>query len=105
MGLRVGCRLRSTVCAGEVVVVRSHAEDLVVNCGGYPMIEGNSGQEADGDKLRPRDGQDGGLILGKRYRLPGSDLELLCVRAGAGSLSVDGVTLEVTAAKPLPSSD
>ena len=47
----------------------------------------------------------GGTLLGKRYADEASGLELLCTKAGAGTLTLDGSALEVKSAKPLPSSD
>lgn len=97
--MKVGQRLRSTVCATNVVVVR--AADVALACGGAPMVEKLEGDPA-GD-LTP--GHDEGTALGKRYLHAGSGLEVMCVAAGAGSLSVDGEVLELKAAKSLPASD
>lgn len=47
----------------------------------------------------------GGTQMGKRYVDADGTLELLCVKAGAGSLSLDGVALTTKEAKSLPSSD
>ncbi len=46
-----------------------------------------------------------GTLLGKRYVDADDSVELLCVKAGAGSLSVNGVALTTKDATPLPSSD
>ena len=46
-----------------------------------------------------------GTQLGKRYADDALGLELLCTKAGEGSLSVDGAPLGLKDAKPLPSSD
>ena len=46
-----------------------------------------------------------GTKMGKRYVDAAGILELLCVKAGQGSLAVDGVALQTKDAKPLPSSD
>jgi hypothetical protein len=43
--------------------------------------------------------------MGKRYVDADSVYELLCVKPGKGSLSVDGVALGIKDAKPLPASD
>ncbi|MET0954063.1 MAG: hypothetical protein ABWX57_12285 [Aeromicrobium sp.] len=48
---------------------------------------------------------DQGSLLGKRYVDPDSGLELLCTKAGEGTLRVDGAALGVKQAKNLPSSD
>jgi hypothetical protein len=46
-----------------------------------------------------------GTLLGKRYADPASGLEVLCTKAGEGSLSIGDEPLAVKDAKPLPSSD
>jgi hypothetical protein len=46
-----------------------------------------------------------GAKLGKRYVSGNDDLEVLCVRAGTGSLAIGGIELTVKDPKPLPSSD
>jgi hypothetical protein len=43
--------------------------------------------------------------MGKRYVDADNAYELLCVKPGKGSLSVDGVALVTKDAKPLPASD
>jgi len=43
--------------------------------------------------------------LGKRYEDADTGLEVLCTKAGKGSLSLNGRALPVKAPKPLPSSD
>jgi hypothetical protein len=46
-----------------------------------------------------------GTLMGKRYVDADGAYELLCVKPGKGSLSVDGVKLVTKDAKPLPASD
>ena len=46
-----------------------------------------------------------GTLIGKRYVNAAGTVELLCVKAGKGSLSIDGEVLQIKDAKPLPSSD
>ncbi|WP_016694149.1 hypothetical protein [Rhodococcus rhodochrous] len=43
--------------------------------------------------------------MGKRYEDAETGLEVLCVKAGAGSLSIAGRPLSFKEAKTLPSSD
>ncbi|MCW0213112.1 MAG: hypothetical protein OJJ54_07120 [Pseudonocardia sp.] len=43
--------------------------------------------------------------LGKRYTDASGSLEVLCTKAGAGPLALDGVLLEIKAAAQLPASD
>jgi hypothetical protein len=100
MELQVGSRLRSAVCAAEVVVVKAPSGAVDLCCGGAPMVLG--GEVA--DQGLPQEGLDTGTLLGKRYT-DGVDLELLCSKAGEGTLSVGSEPLEIKGAKPLPSSD
>lgn len=44
-------------------------------------------------------------LPGKRYTDEAETFELLCTKAGKGSLSLAGEPLVLKAAKPLPSSD
>jgi hypothetical protein len=99
--LRAGSRLRSVVDATEVLVVRAPAEDVDLRCGGRPMV----GLDADvpGGTLAAEHAD--GTQLGKRYVGPGGTCELLCTKAGDGSLSAGDVPLELKEAKPLPASD
>jgi hypothetical protein len=53
----------------------------------------------------PVAGLDGGTSIGKRYGGPEAPVELLCVKPGAGTLTVDGQLLELRSVKPLPASD
>lgn len=48
---------------------------------------------------------DGGSLVGKRYVNEDESLEVLCTKAGDGSLSVGEAELTIKGAKPLPSSD
>ena len=99
--MKAGTRLRSEVCPTTVVVVKAPSGDVSVECGGTPMQEG-AGAAGSGE-LKP--GYDAGALLGKRYVDETSGLELMCTKAGGGSLSVDGRLLELKSTKPLPASD
>ena len=46
-----------------------------------------------------------GTLLGKRYVDDGETMEVLCTKPGTGSLGVNGVSLQLKEAKPLPASD
>jgi hypothetical protein len=96
-----GARLRSAVCATEVVVIAASAGELELNCGGAPLLE--EGDEAAAGITLESGGE--GTQLGKRYTDASGELELLCVKPGAGSLAVGDVALMIKGAKPLPSSD
>lgn len=102
VAVKPGTRLRSTTCSTEVVVVKATAGELAIECGGKEMVE--LGTDV-GEPTGPSAGADGGTLLGKRYVDADDTVELLCTKAGDGSLSLGGVALEVKGAKPLPSSD
>lgn len=96
--MKAGTKLKSAVCNTEVMVIK--ASDLVVECGGAPMLE-----EAPAEKGAINPDFAEGTKIGKRYVDADGTIELLCVKAGDGSLSIDGVILQTKDAKPLPSSD
>jgi hypothetical protein len=102
MSLATGARLRSSVCTTEVVVVRASNGEVELRCGGLPMVAVYSPAERTEE---PRSGFEDGTLLGKRYVHDASGLELLCTKAGPGSLSVGDEILTTQMAKPLPSSD
>ena len=96
--MKIGTRALSTVCDTEVMVIRGAEVELC--CGGAPMVTVRDGQSGS-----PQPGLDGGTLLGKRYGHGSSGLQVLCVKPGNGTLSVDGEVLFEVAAKQLPSSD
>lgn len=96
--MKPGTRLKSAVCDTEVMVIK--CGEGTIECGGAPMSETKPE-----DPGTPATGFDGKTLLGKRYTDATDTFELLCVKAGDGSLSVDGQLLEQKVAKPLPSSD
>jgi len=102
MELKAGTRLKSVVCSTEVIVVRAPAGDHDVRCGGEPMVPNEAGVTVSG-ALNPAFAD--GTLLGKRYGDEEMGLEILCTKAGAGSLSLGDTPLPVKGAKPLPSSD
>ena len=102
MALFTGARLRSAVCTTEVVVVKASGDDVDLRCGGSPMFAIDSVPEG---SENPRSGFSDGTPLGKRYVHDPSGLELLCTKAGVGSLSVGDEVRTTQQAKPLPSSD
>ena len=101
MEIRPGMRLRSVVCDTEVVVVRANEASVDLRCGGHQMVPLPVGEAPAGLALV----DPSGTLLGKRYAHEGSGLELLCTKAGDGSLAVGGTPLLMKGAKPLPSSD
>ncbi|HWD54673.1 MAG TPA: hypothetical protein VG346_06105 [Acidimicrobiales bacterium] len=99
--LKAGTRLRSVTDTCEVVVVKAPGEPVDLRCGGHPFVA----IDAEVTPASIEAGFDGGTQLGKRYADEALGLELLCTKAGAGSLSVGETLLEVKGAKPLPASD
>jgi hypothetical protein len=97
--VKPGTKLKSAVCDTEVMVIRG-AADGVVECGGSPMAE-----QAPATRRPINHNFAQGTRIGKRYVDADGKTELLCVKAGQGSLSIGGVALQTKDAKPLPSSD
>jgi hypothetical protein len=96
--MKPGTKLKSAVCNTEVMVIRGGA--VVAECGGSPMLET---RPAELRAIDPAFSQ--GTKIGKRYIDAAGTCELLCVKAGQGSLAIGGIALQVKDAKPLPSSD
>ncbi|HEY5646387.1 MAG TPA: hypothetical protein VIS76_10620 [Pseudomonadales bacterium] len=101
MDLKPGLRLKSAVCDAEVMVVKA-AGGGSISCGGAPMLApgeaASAGASAAEDQLA-------GCQVGKRYVNDDQSVEVLCVKAGKGSLGLDGAPLVLKEAKKLPSSD
>jgi hypothetical protein len=102
MELKPGTRLRSVVCTTEVIVVRASDDALEIRCGGYPLVPTDEWQASEFE-IKP--GYDEGTMLGKRYTDERKSLEVLCMKAGDGSLSLGDTPLQLSGAKPLPASD
>jgi hypothetical protein len=101
MPLKAGTKLKSAVCDVEVMVIKPGG-DVRLTCGGAPMVAANEAAAAKGE---PDPAHMSGCQVGKRYVNKDQSLEVLCVKAGKGSLAADGEILETKAAKKLPSSD
>lgn len=99
--MRVGSRWKSTVDTTEVMVIRGPAGDVDLRCGGHPMVA--SGTEAQAAELDTAYAE--GTQVGKRYVDEEIGLELLCSKAGQGTLAVGTRGLVLKDAKPLPTSD
>jgi hypothetical protein len=100
--LTAGSRWMSPVCTTEVVVVKTPAAEVTLECGGSAMCPGGTPRAAN---VAPAPGFSGGSLLGKRYASQTAGLEVLCTKSGTGSLSLDGQPLALRESKPLPSSD
>jgi hypothetical protein len=102
MELKPGSRWKSAVCDTEVMVVRPPKTPVNLECGGQPMIPHNEAKPA-GLALSPAHAA--GTAAGKRFADEALGLELLCTKAGKGSLSIDGQPIAIKDAKKLPASD
>jgi hypothetical protein len=100
--IKPGLRLKSAVCATEVMVIRAPAGEAHLSCGGAEMLAVSESAPAPA-RLDPAHAQ--GSLIGKRYVDAEERFELLCTRGGEGSLGLNGAPLTVKQAKALPSSD
>jgi len=99
--LKVGARLKSNVCDTEVMVISCSDPSLAITCGGAEVLDATASKSGGDINNAHADGS----LLGKRYVNAAGAIELLCVKAGKGSLAVNGEKLSLKDAKPLPSSD
>ena len=102
--LKVGGRLKSSTCDGEVMVVVAPSDDTTLTCGGEPMVD-SAIDSADISRTEPHADHAVGIAIGKRYVTEAGDVELLCVKAGAGSLAVNGALMLLKDTKQLPKTD
>jgi hypothetical protein len=99
--LKTGARLKSSVCDGEIMVVATPGGEVDITCGGAPMLM--PGDEASAAEIDPEHAV--GIVIGKRYITADETLEVLCVKAGQGSLAVSGDLLLQKDTKKLPKTD
>jgi hypothetical protein len=98
--LKVGAQLHSGTCTTSVIVVRPPAGEVVLCCGGQPMLDAAPASPT--ASIDPELAS--GTLIGKRY-VHENGLEVVCTKAGQGTLSVDGEPLAIKGPAPLPSSD
>jgi hypothetical protein len=101
MEMKPGTRLACPRCTVEVVVVRPPGAALALTCSGDELVEASADRSGTGHD----DASGDGTLVGKRYSDETTGLELLCAKAGPGSLAADGRDVLIKGAKPLPSSD
>ena len=101
MEIKPGSRWKSAVCDAQFVVVRAPAAAGELQCGGLAVRE--LSDAAPSGAVDPAHG--GGVLVGKRYTDADSGIEVLCAKAGKGSLSFDARAMQLKDAKPLPASD
>lgn len=100
MTVKVGQTLVSTVDGTSVVVVRVGNAEVVLTCGGVPMVDPKKKSTARTEVI-----QGEGTQIGKRYSDSTGSIEVLCTKAGEATLAINGVPLQIKSAKPLPASD
>jgi hypothetical protein len=84
-----------------VIVIKASAEECTLTCGGVAMAAAGEQVSA----ARPDPLLMGGTQIGKRYVDEADTIQVLCTKAGGGTLALDGKPLMIQAAKPLPASD
>jgi hypothetical protein len=99
---RIGQTLASAVDATTVVVVRWPNAEVELTCGGAAMVDAKDPAAGSGT---PDPAWSAGSQLGKRYVDASGGVELLCTKAGTGTLAVNGEPLNIKAAQALPASD
>jgi hypothetical protein len=98
---RAGQQLVSTVDSTAVIVIRAPAAEITLTCGGVAMAAPGEAAAA----AEPDPSLMDGTQIGKRYVDEADTIQVLCTKAGSGTLAVDGRPLRIQAAKPLPASD
>jgi hypothetical protein len=98
---RVGQQLVSAVDSTAVIIIRAPEGELTLTCGGVEMAPAGEPIPV----AEPDPSLMGGTLIGKRYVDEADTLQVLCTKAGDGTLALDGKPLVIQAAKPLPASD
>ena len=98
MDLKPGSRWKSAVCDTEVVVVRPPKTPATLECGGYQMVP-HAEPKPEGKAIAE------GSAAGKRYADEETGMEVLCTKAGQGTLTIGGRPIGAKEAKKLPASD
>lgn len=100
--LKMGARLKSVVCEGEIMVVMAPETEIAMTCGGVAMVDAAESVTPSGD-VHPDHSV--GVAMGKRYIDEAETLEVLCVKSGDGSLAANGALLLQKDTKKLPKTD
>ena len=98
---RAGQQLVSAVDSTAVIIIRAPAGEGTLTCGGAAMAAPDETVKA----AEPDPSLMGGTQIGKRYVDEADTIQVLCTKAGSGTLALDGKPLLIQAAKPLPASD
>jgi hypothetical protein len=102
MQVKAGLKLKSVVCDTQIMIIKGSG-DLALTCGGAEMLSAASPANIDPGALQSD--KAGGTLIGKRYVNDDESVEILCVKAGAGALYIDGKPLNIKQPKALPTSD
>ena len=106
--LKPGSRWRSAVCDTEVVVVRAPGRPVTFRIGGAGALPAEAIPERHSREraaAQPDATLAGSSLLGKRYTDEATGLEMLCVKAGRGTITVDGRPVTIMTPRQLPASD
>ncbi|MGH3249607.1 MAG: hypothetical protein ACRDOI_25860 [Trebonia sp.] len=98
---RAGQQLVSAVDTTTVIVIKAPDRECTLTCGGVEMVPAGEVVAA----AEPDPSLLGGTQIGKRYVDEADTLQVLCTKAGDGTLALDSAPLVIQAAKPLPASD
>jgi len=98
---RSGQQLVSAVDSTAVIVIRAPAVECTLTCGGVAMTAPDQPVTV----AEPDPSLMGGTQIGKRYVDEADTIQVLCTKAGSGTLALDGKPLVLQSAKPLPASD
>lgn len=98
---RAGQQLVSAVDNTAVIIIRAPAAECTLTCGGVAMA--SAGEPV--ARAEPDPSLMSGTQIGKRYVDEADTIQVLCTKAGDGTLALDGKPLVIQAAKPLPASD
>ncbi len=103
---RAGQQLVSAVDSTAVIVIRAPAAEGTLTCGGVAMAAPDQASTVQPPAAaEPDPSLMGGTQIGKRYVDEADTIQVLCTKAGKGTLALDGKPLVLQAAKPLPASD
>ena len=103
---RAGQQLISAVDSTAVIVIRAPEAEGTLTCGGVAMAAPDqAGTVQPATAGEPDPSLMGGTQIGKRYVDVADTIQVLCTKAGTGTLALDGEPLHIQAAKPLPASD
>lgn len=103
---RAGQQLVSAVDSTAVIVIRAPEAEGTLTCGGVAMAAPDqAGPVQPVPAAEPDPALMGGTQIGKRYVDEADTIQVLCTKAGNGTLALNGRPLVLQAAKPLPASD